>query len=198
MNLLLQNISSNVVESPSGTLIGIGVAAAVAATSIFWAGIHLRGKTYSRLFSAVGIAKAGLTEEAMRALRVLQAELAILLSDVGEIVNPDNIFADPTKVERNARMGIRVLKQRDQLPKQFEDILQICKILGYLSVGFTAGIWLTLLAYALLFSCSSIWHLTLSVTIIIVVVGIYFLTKYVRLNFKIQNSIELANPVIRD
>ncbi|OIQ82044.1 hypothetical protein GALL_361770 [mine drainage metagenome] len=160
-----------------------------------WASIHLRGNTHTRLRTVVDIALAGLAEEAIKILRILQSELAQILPDPSEPMDPQSVIVDPSKVEANAKRGIQILKQRHQLPNQFAKLLGVCSWLKYVSVVFTAGTTASLVAYLCAYAHRTIWQSTVWLTVSVVVVGVALLSAYSVLNSRIQVSIETANPL---
>jgi hypothetical protein len=185
-------------DIPSVTWLATGASLSFSTGAPLWVGIHLREKTRDRLRSSVDIAKAGLTEGAVKVWRELQDELALLLPGVTENVNPETIFADPSHVQESAKRGIQILRRRDRLDHQFKLLLSACTAIEYTTIALTLSVVATTLAYAFATSHPGIWHWTLRSVFAVVIAGVGFMGWYGIFYTKIQNSIEFANPIERN
>lgn len=174
---------------------GLGGTVFIASLAMFWGGLHLRGTTRDRIRQDIDIALAGLSEEAARVLRVLQAELAALLPDPSEPFDPLTVIVDPARVESQAKRGIRILKQRDRLPRRFSQILVVCNCLKYTSVAFALTTLLATALYFLDFSHPKTWESACWLDVAIAVIGVLAVTAYSVLNSRIQTSFEAADPI---
>lgn len=173
--------------------VGIGITIVVFSVGALWIFLHLRDNTHARLHSIVGVAMAGLAEEALATLRNLQSDLSTLLPDPSEIVDPESVIVDPSAVAANAKKSINILQRRDQLPSQFQRLLVVCSCLKYASVTFTLSTLTTTFMYSNSSNSRRTWQGARAVTIGVLLLEALLLVAYSVLDSKIQKSIEVAS-----
>lgn len=177
--------------------VGIGAAAFFVSLPMFWAGIHLRGRTDDRLRAKVDLAYAGLAEKAIDALEALRDELDRFLPDASAPFDPQDAFADPATVESAAKRGVAALRMRGMIQTRFLLMLRVATLLKLGTVALTTGVLLTTLTYLLFFALKPLWFSLLIVTLISAAFCVATLVIYERLEARIQASVEAANPIVR-
>lgn len=174
---------------------GLGGATFVLSVPATWASLHLRGKTHGRLKKPVDIAYAGLTDRAVDTLQVLQSQLNEVLPDPTLPFDPSDIVVDPSSVEKSAKRGIRALKERHRIHRQFQMILSICSVLKYVAFTFTLMVLVSTAFYFFANSNPALWQTFSWISGGLGVVGISLVVLYAVFETRIQSSIEHADPI---
>lgn len=174
---------------------GLGGATFVLSVPATWASLHLRGKTHGRLKKPVDIAYAGLTDRAVDTLQVLQSQLNEVLPDPTLPFDPSDIVVDPSSVEKSAKRGIRALKERHRIHRQFEIILSICSVLKYVAFTFTLMVLVSTAFYFFANSNPALWQTVSWLSGGLGIVGIILVVLYAVFETRIQSSIEHADPI---
>lgn len=175
--------------------LGLGGAVFLVSVGALWASVHLRGKTHGRLRQSVDIAFAGLTERAVETLRILQMHLNDVLPEAHDPFDPLDVVVDPSSVERPAKQGIRVLKERHRIHRQFKALLVICSLLKYVAVAFTGLVLLSTCLYFFAYATPSTWQGSCWLTASVGLSAGVLVVLYSFLDAKIQGSIEHADPI---
>ena len=192
MNLFLE-VTSTVVSAPDPAWgFGLGGAAIAIGVPASWASLHLRGKTHGRLKKSVDIAYAGLTDRAVDTLQVLQSHLNEILPDPSMPFNPSDVVVDPSSVEKSANRGIRALKERHRIHRQFRSILGVCSALKYVASTFTIMVLISALLYFFANSNPGLWQASAWITGGLAVSAITLVGLYGFFETRIQSSIEHA------
>jgi hypothetical protein len=175
--------------------IGLGVGLFVLSAPMLWAALNLRSKTHSRLRSSVDIAFAGLSEQTVIKLRLLQSQLDTLLPSRSEAFDPLTLIVDPAKIEQPAKRAIRILRQRSRVVRQFEFLLLVCSIARYVAGAFTTLVAVSTLLYFFTFTLVALWLTSCWIAAAVGIFGIVVVIMYSILVNRIQQAIEAADPI---
>lgn len=196
MNSLLE-VASTLATAPDPAWgFGLGGATFILSVPATWASLHLRGKTHGRLKKPVDIAYAGLTDRAVDTLQVLQTHLNEVLPDPTLAFNPSDVVVDPSSVEKSAKRGIRALKERHRIYRQFRTILAICSVLKYVAFAFTLMVLASTLMYFFANSSPSLWQTWSWITACLGLLAMGLVILYGVFETRIQSSIEHADPIV--
>lgn len=174
---------------------GFGGAVFILSVPATWASMHLRGKTHLRLRKPVDIAFAGLTERAVEKLQDLQARLNAMLPDPTTPFNPSDVVVDPSSVHKPVKLGIRALKERNSIHRQFRWILRVCSVLKAVTIAFTTMVLISTALYFFIFGNTWLWQASCWTTAGVFVIAVMLVASYGILDARIQRSIEHADPI---
>lgn len=173
---------------------GVGIVLFVACGGAFWALIHLRGNTVTRLWSEIDFAFEALTEKAFASLETLRAHIDELLPASGIDFDPLDVIVDPSSVEKPAKASIKLLKDRHRIRRQYNWLLRVCSLLKYSVLACTASMGAATACYALAFSETSLWQLLVWSTAGLVATSVFLLAAYTTLVARIDGVIEKSKP----
>lgn len=195
--LLMGVVGEEVAKPETDWLLGLGVVLFLAGATAAWASLHLRSKTYERLNSNIDITFVKLTDRAIIELRILRDHLDEVLPDRSdgqddddEPFEPLSLITDPSTVAKPAKRGIKVLKERHVIHRQFDWMLMVCTLFKIVALAFPAFVLLSSLSYYFYFENSNLWLSLCKITAAIAVAAVVLLCAYGVLESKIQHSIE--------
>ncbi|WP_223946956.1 hypothetical protein [Arthrobacter sp. NtRootA1] len=174
---------------------GFGGAVFILSAPATWASLHLRGKTHLRLRKPVDIAFAGLTERAVEKLQDLQARLNAVLPDSSQPFNPGDVVVDPSSLQKPVKHGIRALKERNAIHRQFRWILRVCSILKTVAIAFTSLVLVSTALYFFAFTSTWLWQASCWISAAMFAIAVILVSSYAVLDARIQQSIEHADPI---
>lgn len=174
---------------------GLGGALFLLSLPALWAAIHLRGATNRRLRQTVDLAYVGLAEQALETFQILRTELDVILPATTGLFDPASAIVDPSLVEKAAKRGIHVLKQRQRINRRFARMLTICSWLKFVTGSFTILVFLSTLLYFTVYSNSVLWATSCVVTGVVALLGVGLFVWYSSLESRIEASIEESDPV---
>jgi len=174
---------------------GLGGALFLLSLPALWAAIHLRGGTNLRLRQTVDLAYVGLAEQAIATFQILRSELDAILPATTGLFDPAAAIVDPSLVEKAAKRGIHVLKQRQKINQRFSLMLRVCSYLKYVAGAFTIFVFVSTCLYFTVFDRPLIWRAACWVTGAAAVLGLALIILYTVLETRIEASIEESDPV---
>lgn len=195
MTVLLALVADPIPQPDPAWGFGLGGAVFVVSATALWAGVHLRGRTHARLRQQVDIAFAGLTEQAIAVLQELRSHLNSVLPDPDDPFDPLDVIMDPSTVEPPATRGIRVLKKRNRIRREFKILLTICSLLKYFAIAFTLLVLGSTSLYFFLYSLTAVWQSFCWLTAGVAGMAGVLVTAYGVFETRIQASIEDSNPI---
>lgn len=184
----MKSLATDPIVAPDPAWGALGAVVFALSIPMLWSGLHIRGKTYSRLKASVDLAHEGPAERIIEELRTLRAEIDLILP--GGRFDPYSVIADPSTVGPPARRSIKIMTERHRLRSRFQRLLRVCSILKYSGIAFTAMTTAALLTYFFFTSNLALWQLLSWVTLAVGVVGVIMIASYTVLDAKIQSAIE--------
>lgn len=174
---------------------GLGGAVFLVSATASWASVHLRGRTHKRLKQEVDIAFEGLAQRAIDVLQELRSHLNSVLPDPNGPFDPLDVIMDPSVLEPPAKRGVRVLRQRHRIRREFHLLLKICSALKYFAVAFMLLVLGSTSLYFFLFSKPEVWQSFCWLTAGVAFGAGLLVAAYGVLEARIQASIEDAHPI---
>jgi hypothetical protein len=157
---------------------GLGGAVFLLSLTALWASIHLRGRTNANLRPIVDLAFAGLQEQAVDVFQQLRTALDEILPAARGGFDPAMAIVDPGRVEKHAKRGIRILKQRQRMYSQFAALLVVCSCLKYCAFVFTFASLASTVLYFIAHSNMVLWQAFCITTCVVFGVGAVFFVFY--------------------
>lgn len=188
-------ISDQAAEPNLEWVISVGLVLVIAGGTSFWALIHLRGKTVTRLRTEIDLAFEALTDQAFASLEALRAHIDNLLPDSDIDFDPLDVIADPSSVAEPAKNSLKLLRKRHGIRQQYEWLLVVCSLLKYAVLVSTIFTLITTLCYLLLFSDTALWQFLLRVTGLLIGASVVLLIVYNALVSRIDGVIEKTQPM---
>lgn len=173
---------------------GVGIVLFIACGGAFWALIHLRGNTVTRLWSEIDFAFEALTEKAFASLEALRSHIEELIPDSGVDFDPLDVIVDPSSVEKPAKASIKLLKERHKIRRRYALLLKVCSFLKYGVLACTVFIGLATACYAFLFGETWLWQSLSWSAAALTVSCLLFLAAYTTLVAQIDGVIEKSKP----
>ena len=174
---------------------GLGGALVLLGVTVVGSTLTLRGRTHSRLRQQVDLAYSGLSDVAVKKLTVLKDELDHLLPSASDFFDPEEFIVDPSHVEVPAKQGIKILRQRANIVRDFERLLWVCSAARIVSSVFLALVLASTALYFLEFTLTLLWEGFAYATVGSVAIGALLAIAYSTLNTRLQSAIEASNPI---
>ena len=180
-------------ELTIGDLSSLAAVLLLANIGALWKTASLRGDIHNKWRQRVGLAEAGLSENAANELRSLFRQIEDLLSP-GRDFDPLRVIANPGALVASATRFKRLIQKRDQLQRRFGLLLKLGPTLFFSFFSLALGLMLGFCYLLGILESQIAWWAAVGVTVISLAVLIVGFALYVVLQSWLSEAEILSVP----